>query len=50
VGTVLDPVFSLRRRLAIRSGGVARLAFWTLVASLRLVRKELSEVVKARDE
>ncbi|MCC5879697.1 MAG: glycosyl transferase [Idiomarina sp.] len=31
-GTVLDPIFSLRRRVRLTSGGVARLAFWTLVA------------------
>ncbi len=35
VGTVLDPVFSLRRRLRIPGGEVARVAFWTLVASSR---------------
>jgi cyclic beta-1,2-glucan synthetase len=33
VGTVLDPIFSLRHRVAIRPGNVARIAFWTLVAS-----------------
>jgi cyclic beta-1,2-glucan synthetase len=35
VGTVLDPIFSLRRRLQIEPGGSARLAFWTVVASSR---------------
>jgi cyclic beta-1,2-glucan synthetase len=35
VGTVLDPIFSVRRRLRIDSGKVARVAFWTLVASSR---------------
>ena len=35
VGTVLDPVFSLRRRVAVPPGGIARIAFWTLVASSR---------------
>jgi cyclic beta-1,2-glucan synthetase len=33
VGTVLDPIFSLRRRVIIAPGKVARLAFWTVVAS-----------------
>jgi cyclic beta-1,2-glucan synthetase len=35
VGTVLDPVFALRRRLRIAAGGTARIAFWTVVASTR---------------
>ncbi|HEY2592794.1 MAG TPA: glucoamylase family protein, partial [Chloroflexota bacterium] len=35
VGTVLDPVFALRRRLRIAAGGAARIAFWTVVASSR---------------
>jgi cyclic beta-1,2-glucan synthetase len=35
VGTVLDPVFALRRRLRISAGGTARIAFWTMVASSR---------------
>jgi cyclic beta-1,2-glucan glucanotransferase len=34
-GTVLDPVFSLRSRVVIPSGKVARVAFWTVVASSR---------------
>ncbi|MBC8026908.1 MAG: glycosyl transferase, partial [Steroidobacteraceae bacterium] len=34
-GAVLDPVFALRCRLAIPSGKVARIAFWTVVASSR---------------
>ncbi len=33
VGTVLDPIFSLRRRVMIAPGQVARIAFWTIVAS-----------------
>jgi cyclic beta-1,2-glucan synthetase len=32
-GTVLDPVFSLRRRITIPGGGRARVTFWTLVAA-----------------
>ena len=35
VGTVLDPVFSLRQRLRVAPGGVARVAFWTVVAPSR---------------
>lgn len=35
VGTVLDPIFSLRRSLRIAPGKVARVAFWTMVASSR---------------
>ena len=32
VGIVLDPIFSLRERVIVPPGGVARIAFWTLVA------------------
>ncbi len=35
VGTVLDPVFALRRRVRIAPGAVARLDFWTMAASSR---------------
>jgi cyclic beta-1,2-glucan synthetase len=35
VGSVLDPVFALRRRLLVPAGGMARIAFWTVVASSR---------------
>ncbi len=35
VGTVLDPIFSLRQRVLIAPGKVARVAFWTLVAPTR---------------
>ncbi|NGM47573.1 glycosyl transferase [Rhodobacter sp. SGA-6-6] len=31
-GTVLDPIFSIRRRVGIPPGGVARVTFWTMVA------------------
>ena len=34
-GTVLDPVFSVRHRVRITPGRMARLAFWTLVAPTR---------------
>ena len=35
VGTVLDPVFALRRRVRIAPGAIVRIAFWTVVASSR---------------
>ena len=41
VGTVLDPVFSLRRRVTVPPGNVARVAFWTIVASSRAELLEL---------
>src|SRR5208283_1685939 len=44
VGTVLDPIFSLRRRLRIPPGGRARVAFWTLIAQSR------SEVLDLADK
>jgi cyclic beta-1,2-glucan synthetase len=34
-GAVLDPIFSLRRRVRIAPGATARIAFWTVVASSR---------------
>ncbi len=35
VGTVLDPIFSLRQSIKIPPGKVARVAFWTVIASTR---------------
>ncbi|WP_346772403.1 glucoamylase family protein [Chelativorans sp. AA-79] len=35
VGTVLDPIFSLRQRVRIAPGKVARIGYWTVVASSR---------------
>jgi cyclic beta-1,2-glucan synthetase len=35
VGTVLDPIFSIRQRITIPPGAIARVAFWTVVASSR---------------
>ncbi len=35
VGTVLDPVFSLRQTVIVPPGKVARVAFWTVVAASR---------------
>lgn len=34
-GTVLDPIFALRRRVRIAPGGVAHVTFWTTAASTR---------------
>ena len=34
-GTVLDPIFALRRRVTIAPGGTARIDFWTMVADSR---------------
>ncbi|HSJ97565.1 MAG TPA: glucoamylase family protein, partial [Myxococcota bacterium] len=44
VGSVLDPVFSLRCRVRIPPGATARVAFWTLVAPSR------SEVLDLADK
>lgn len=35
VGTVLDPIFSLRQSVRIAPGRIARVAFWTMVAASR---------------
>lgn len=35
VGPILDPIFSLRRRVRIPRGATARIAFWTVVATSR---------------
>lgn len=35
VGTVLDPIFAMRRRLPIAGRTTVRVAFWTIVASSR---------------
>jgi cyclic beta-1,2-glucan synthetase len=42
VGAVLDPVFSIRRRVTVPAGGVVRVAFWTMVAASR---EELLDLV-----
>jgi len=46
-GTVLDPVFALRRRLRIGPGAIVRIAFWTLIAPLRAAMLDLID--KHRD-
>jgi len=33
VGTALDPVFALRRRVRVQPGEMVRIGFWTVVAS-----------------
>jgi cyclic beta-1,2-glucan synthetase len=47
VGTVLDPIFALRRRVQIAPGATARIAFWTVVAPSRQVLLDLID--KHRD-
>jgi cyclic beta-1,2-glucan synthetase len=44
IGAVLDPIFSLRRRIRLVPGATARIAFWTLVGSSR------SEVLDLADK
>jgi len=43
VGTVLDPVFALRRRLRVAPGRAAHVAFWTVVASSRAEVLDLAD-------
>ena len=43
VGTVLDPVFSLRCRVRILPGATARVAFWTMVAPSRTEVLDLAD-------
>jgi cyclic beta-1,2-glucan synthetase len=43
VGTVLDPIFSLRRRMRVAPGATVRLAFWTLVAPTRAEVLDLAD-------
>ena len=47
VGTVLDPVFALRRRVRVAPGAIVRIAFWTVVADSRVAVLDL--VDKHRD-
>lgn len=44
VGTVLDPIFSLRHRLAVLPGRNARIAFWTVVAPSRAALLDLIDM------
>jgi cyclic beta-1,2-glucan synthetase len=43
VGTVLDPIFSLRRRVRIPRGATARVTFWTAVAETRDAVLQIAE-------
>jgi cyclic beta-1,2-glucan synthetase len=43
VGTVLDPVFSLRCRVQIPPGTTVRVAFWTMVAPTRTAVLDLAD-------
>jgi cyclic beta-1,2-glucan synthetase len=47
VGTVLDPIFSLRHRIRVPAGMTARIAFWTSAAATREGLLELAD--KLRD-
>ena len=47
VGTVLDPIFALRRRVQIAPGATARIAYWTMVAPSRQALLDLID--KHRD-
>ena len=47
VGTVLDPIFSLRRRVAVPPGKTVRVAFWTVVAASR---DELMDLIDTHHE
>ena len=47
VGAVLDPIFSIRRRIRIAPGATVRVAFWTLAAASR--QALLDGVDKHRD-
>ncbi|MBB3971862.1 GH36-type glycosyl hydrolase domain-containing protein [Hansschlegelia beijingensis] len=46
-GTVLDPVFSIRRRVVVPSGAQVRVAFWTVVAA---TRADLLDLVDAHHD
>ena len=35
IGTVLDPIFSIRRRIRVAPGATVRVAFWTIAAASR---------------
>jgi cyclic beta-1,2-glucan synthetase len=47
VGTVLDPIFALRRRVRVAPGAIVRISFWTMVASTREAVLDLAD--KHRD-
>ena len=43
VGTVLDPIFSMRRQVRIAPGATVRVAFWTIVGSSREAILDLAD-------
>lgn len=43
IGTVLDPIFSLRCRVRIPPGATMRVAFWTLIAPSRSAALDLAD-------
>src|ERR1019366_868151 len=47
IGAVLDPIFSIRRRIRVAPGATVRVAFWTIAASSRAAL--LDGVGKHRD-
>ena len=47
IGAVLDPIFSIRRRIRVAPGATVRVAFWTIAASSRTAL--LDGVDKHRD-
>jgi cyclic beta-1,2-glucan synthetase len=47
IGAVLDPIFSIRRRIRVAPGATVRVAFWTIAASSRAAL--LDGVDKHRD-
>ena len=47
VGTVLDPIFALRRRVRVAPGAMVRVSFWTMVAPTREAVLDLAD--KHRD-
>jgi cyclic beta-1,2-glucan synthetase len=48
VGTVLDPIFALRRRVRVAPGASVRIAFWTMAAPTR--EALLDSIDKHRDK
>ena len=40
-GTVLDPIFSIRRRVLVPPGGMARVTFWTMLADNHMALLDL---------
>ncbi|WP_246022363.1 GH36-type glycosyl hydrolase domain-containing protein [Pararhodobacter zhoushanensis] len=42
-GTVLDPIFAIRRRVTVPAGGMARVTFWTIVAETPAALLDLLE-------